>query len=88
MNTDLITERTTEMSPRFQARLAGAIAWITTTSAFAIFVRAKLVVSVDAAATAHNILTHELLYRLGFLGAFSPCCIAFIRFCYTAYLDR
>lgn len=68
MNTDLITERTTEMSPRFQARLAGAIAWITTTSAFAIFVRAKLVVSVDAAATAHNILTHELLYRLGFLG--------------------
>jgi len=36
MNTDLITERTTEMSPRFQARLAGAIAWITTTSAFAI----------------------------------------------------
>jgi Domain of unknown function (DUF4386) len=56
------------MSPRFQARLAGAIAWITTTSEFAIFVRAKLVVSVDAAATAHNILTHELLYRLGFLG--------------------
>lgn len=49
MNTDLITERTTEMSPRFQPRLAGAIAWITTTSAFAIFVRAKLVVSVDAA---------------------------------------
>ena len=67
MNTDLITERTTEMSPRFQARLAGAIAWITATSAFAIFVRAKLVVSVDAAATAHNILTHELLYRQGFL---------------------
>jgi hypothetical protein len=67
MNPDLITERTTEMSPRFQARLAAAIAWITTTSAFAIFVRAKLVVSVDAAATAHNILTHELLYRLGFL---------------------
>jgi hypothetical protein len=32
------------------------------------FVRAKLVVSVDAAATAHNILRHELLYRLGFLG--------------------
>ena len=40
MNTDLITERTTEMSPRFQARLAGAIAWITATSALAIFVRA------------------------------------------------
>ena len=68
MNTGLITERTTEMSPRFQARLAGAIAWITTASAFAIFVRAKLVVSGDAAATAHNILTHELFYRLGFLG--------------------
>ena len=45
------------MSPRFQARLAGAIAWITTTSALAIFVRAKLVVAGDAAATAHNIRT-------------------------------
>jgi Domain of unknown function (DUF4386) len=31
-----------------------------------IFVRGRLVVHGDAAATAHNIVTHELLYRLGF----------------------
>ena len=30
-----------------------------------IFVRGRLVVHGDAAATAHNIMTHELLYRLG-----------------------
>jgi hypothetical protein len=88
MNTGLITARTTEMSPRFQARLAGAIAWIATTSAFAIFVRAKLVVSGDAAATAHNILTHELLYRLGFLGDV----LALLYILYTlllySFLDR
>jgi hypothetical protein len=31
-----------------------------------IFVRSRLVVHGDAAATAHNIVTHELLYRMGF----------------------
>jgi len=31
-----------------------------------IFVRGRLVVHGDAAATAHNIMTHELLYRSGF----------------------
>lgn len=30
------------------------------------FVAGRLIVSGDAAARAHNILTHELLYRLGF----------------------
>ena len=68
MNTGVMMGRITEASPRFQARMAGVIAWITTTSGFAIFVRSKLVVYGDAAATAHNILAHELLYRLAFAG--------------------
>src|SRR5919109_569768 len=50
-------------SPRLQARMAGVFAWITTTEAFAIVVRGRLVVYSDAAATAHNVLAHELLYR-------------------------
>jgi len=59
---------TVKTSPRFQARLAGVFAWIGTTEGFAIWVRSRLVVDSDAAATAHNILAHELLYRWGFVG--------------------
>jgi hypothetical protein len=44
------------------------IAWITTASGFAAVVRGRLVAYDDAAVTAHNILTHELLYRLAFVG--------------------
>ena len=61
-------ERIAGTSPRFQARLAGVFAWITTTEGFAIIVRGRLVVYSDAAATAHNILAHELLYRLALVG--------------------
>jgi len=61
-------ERIAEASPRFQARMAGVFAWITTTAAFAEIVRSRLVVYGDAAATAHNILAHELLFRLAFAG--------------------
>jgi hypothetical protein len=57
-----------EVSPRFQARMAGVFAWIGTTEGFAIWVRSRLVVDGDAAATAHNILAHELLYRWGVVG--------------------
>jgi Domain of unknown function (DUF4386) len=55
-------------SPRTIARYAGAIyLLIIVGGIFAqIGVRAKLLVAGDAAATAHNIATHELLYRLGF----------------------
>jgi hypothetical protein len=63
-----MTERIREASPRFQARMAGVIAWITTTAGFAAIVRGRLVVYGDAAATAHNILAHELLFRLAFAG--------------------
>lgn len=57
-----------ELSPRVKARLAGFIYLIIIVGGiFAqIFVRDRLVVGGDPAATANNILTHELLYRLGF----------------------
>ena len=68
MSTSVMMERIEQASPRFQARMAGVFAWITTTEGFALIVRGKLVVYSDAAATAHNILAHELLYRLAFVG--------------------
>jgi len=61
-------ERIVEASPSFQARMAGVIAWITTKSGFAAVVRGKLVVYGDAAATTHNILAHELLFRWAVVG--------------------
>jgi hypothetical protein len=61
-------ERIAEASPRFQARMAGILAWIGTTEGFALWVRSRLVVDSDAAATAHNILAHELLYRSALVG--------------------
>jgi hypothetical protein len=59
-------ERIAEASPRFKARIAGVFYLITTTTGFAEVVRGKLVVYSDAAATATNILAHELLFRLAF----------------------
>ena len=55
-----------DTSPRQLARIAGALYLINIVAgAFAIgIVPATLVVSGDAAATANNIQTHELLYRL------------------------
>jgi len=55
-------------APQFQARLAGAIALITATSGFAVFVRGKLIAFNDAAVTAQNILASESLYRWAFVG--------------------
>src|ERR687884_616740 len=54
-----------DTSPRQLARMAGALYLINILAgAFAIgIVPAMLVVSGDAAATAHNIQTHEFLYR-------------------------
>ena len=61
-----MTERIAGASPRQLARIAGALYLINIVAgAFAIgIVPAMLVVSGDAAATANNIQTHELLYRL------------------------
>ena len=62
-----VMERIAGASPRQLARIAGALYLINIVlGAFAIsIVPAIVVVSGDAAATAHNIQTHELLYRLG-----------------------
>jgi hypothetical protein len=68
MSTAVMTERTAEASPRLQARMAGLVALITTTAGFTALVVGNLVVYDDAAATAHNILANELLYRLAVVG--------------------
>src|SRR5690348_5334410 len=62
-----VTQRTRGASPRQLARIAGALYLINIVlGAFAIsIVPAIVVVAGDAAATAANIQTHELLYRLG-----------------------
>jgi hypothetical protein len=61
-------ERTAAASPRTYARIAGFLYLIVIVAGiFAeILVRGRLVVSGDAAATAHNILAHEQLFRWGF----------------------
>ena len=60
-----MTERIAEASPRFKAKIAGVFYLLTIlTGVFALFLRGRLVVSGDAAATATNILAHEPLYRL------------------------
>jgi hypothetical protein len=57
-----------EASPRRKARIAGFLYLIVIVGGiFAeIFVRGRLVVNGDAAATTHNIMGHELLYRFAF----------------------
>src|SRR5271166_4080021 len=82
MSTALITERIAASSPRFQARMAGVVAWITPTAAFAAVVRGRLIVFDVAAATAHNILSHQLLFRL----AFAADVVAILYIVYTFLL--
>jgi hypothetical protein len=64
-----------EFSPQAYARSAGLLYLIVIVAGvFAeIFVRGGLVVSGDAAATAHNIMTHQLLYRWGFAAELIAC---------------
>jgi hypothetical protein len=68
MSTAIVMERIAEVSPRLNARIAGAFYLVTilTRMFVEIFVRNRLVVSDNAAATANNILAHEPLWRLGF----------------------
>src|ERR1700687_183005 len=68
MSAAIMVERIAEASPQFKARMAGVFYLLTTlTRMFVeIFVRNRLVVSDDAAATATNIMAHEPLWRWGF----------------------
>src|SRR5213595_317272 len=67
MTTTPITEPITEVSPRFQARMAGGLWWLCIVSGVVGFVAgAPLIVANNAAATAANILAKESLFRLGF----------------------
>ena len=66
MNTAAITKRIAEASPRSRARITGVVYLLFfLTTIFATSLINKLVVSDDAAATAHNILAHEPLFRFG-----------------------
>lgn len=61
-------ERIAEASPRQTARIAGVFYLLTILARVLAdaFVRNRLVVSDDGAATATNIMAHEPLFRLGF----------------------
>jgi hypothetical protein len=63
-------KQTSQLSPGFKARIAGVFYLLTilTRMFVEIFVRNRLVVSDDAAATATNIMTHEPLWQWGFAG--------------------
>jgi hypothetical protein len=69
-----MTDYTVETSSCLKARIAGMLYFISGT----LFVRGMPVVTGDAAATAHNILAHETLFRLGFVADLvsAPCYIA------------
>lgn len=61
-----MTDRIAESSPRGLARLGGLLYLIEMAgNGFALFTLSRLIVRDDAAATAHNILASEPLYRLG-----------------------
>ncbi len=65
-----MTNRSIETSPKLYARIAGILyLYIIIVGSFAeIFVRSRLVASNDATATASNIVSNELLFRIGFSG--------------------
>src|SRR4030095_860409 len=71
MSTAVMTERIAETSPRFKARMAGVSYLLgSLTSVFGqMVVLGMLVVSGSATATAANILSHESLFRLGFVAS-------------------
>ncbi len=62
------TDRIAEVSPRFKARMAGLCYVLMIPAGFGLFLRGRLVVKGDAAATAANILAHQSLFRLAFAG--------------------
>src|SRR5258708_17164786 len=89
MSQVIVTEGLEEASPRQLARIAGGLYLIVIVGgAFAIgYVPAALVVTGDAAATAHNIQAHELLYRLGLVAHIPilPCNVALAVIFYALF---
>src|SRR5437763_16630151 len=71
MSTVIMTKRMAEASPRFKARLAGVsyLLGALTSVLGQMVVLGMLVESVSATATAANILSHESLFRLGFVSS-------------------
>jgi len=70
-----MTNRAGEFSPKQLARIAGFLYLVVIVGgAFAeIFVRQRFVVDSDAVATANNILSHEQVYRWGFVADLIAC---------------
>lgn len=69
MNNAAMTAWDIEAWPKLYARIAGFLYLLVIAGGiFAeLLVRGRLVVSGDAAATAHNIMAHQMLYRRGFV---------------------
>lgn len=65
-----MTERSSEVAPQVYARICGGLyLYIIVAGLFAeMFVRSKLVVAGNAAATASNIMANERLFRIGLSG--------------------
>ena len=61
------SNRTLETSPQVYARIAGILYLVIIAGGIfgEMFVRGKLIVQGDVTATAHNIIAHELLWRIG-----------------------
>ncbi len=83
-----LLQPTSESSPSFKARLAGFF-WLMTilTSMFAFIAGGRFIVSGDAAATAANIIAHELLYRFAFTANLlaTACYLAVTLFVYQLF---
>ena len=82
-----MTDRAGEFSPKLYARIGGVLYLIIIAAGlFAeAFVRDKLIVPTDAAATAANIMAHESLFRLGIVADLMTflCAIALTMILYV-----
>src|SRR6266513_1477940 len=75
----LMTKPNLEVSPLFQARMAGGLWWLCIVAGTVGFVAgASLIVANDAGATAANILENESLFRLRF-AAYLISVLSYVR---------